>query len=377
MVLQFNRPLEMSGLYVIYANAGAYVEKTGTYGTSHLMEHMVHHLVDCMEDRMHRDGIYMNAFTWCDHVVFMIRGLSSRMEKVVPEYISRLTGINGYSGIDEVSTRQFDNEKNTVMNEYNDSFSSFKEGNSFNAMRKAYGLYGPIGRADDINAFTYEDFRDTYERIFRHPSMVVYVGPRNISIPEPECSPLPGNIERPLVFDDNRKCVLEPVSNNGRRPIDCIGKVPCPVKDSLALDIAIDMLTDGLRSPLYQELREKRGLTYYSCGYQDKFGTVAIPSFWSCTDEAGLNQVMGIYSDVFSHLDKYLSKARYDIVYGSYKARKEQDDILLYEDYSDIMRDTFGWCGSLRGLSDITYEGVLEVANNYISLDKMFFFAGK
>lgn len=376
MILQFTRPLEMSGLYIVYSKAGALVEKPGLFGTSHLMEHLVCHTVDVMEDRARMGGLFKNAFTYGDFVVFALSGLSSRLEPLAREYVGRLTGYGLYPGADGITVAQFENEKRTVMQEYKDAFAEIAHGHALNCLRKTYGLYHAIGLEDDIRRFSYDEFQDTYDKVFRHPAMIIYTGPRNIDLPDVECSTgdaIPGV---PLEFNENRECPLETVASSERHPVECIGKVPCPVEDSLPLKFAIDMLTSGLQSPLYQEIRETRGLSYYSFGGVDRFGKLAIPSFDACTDDKGLNQLLDIYTNVFGHLEQYLTKERFEIVRSTFESRKEQYDVLRYDEYYDVITDRLGYCGSLAGLERVTYDKVIEVANKYIHRDMMYFYVG-
>ena len=360
-------PLAMSGVYVIYGNAGGIYEKDGEYGTSHLMEHMVCHNYDDLRDTFQENGIRANAYTTCDTVVFHITGLTSRVEPLAKEFVARITG--GVS--DHITEEMFENEKKTVLQEYGDTFADPVSCGMLNGIRKIFGGYAAIGRRQDIENFSFDDFRRVYDEKFRRPNLVVYVGPTGINFTGVECADRAGEILCPPVYSENRSIELEQNPVVDRTFITCFSKLVCTREDSMALRIACRMLSSGLNSPLYQEIREKRGLSYFSIGDMERMGPAVIPMFCAATDREKLAELIGVYDMVFGDLDRYLTEERFSLCLNFAKITREENHVLRYENYDDLVVKALGYALDDDELDTLTLDRVKEVANRYISLPQI------
>ena len=359
--------LAMSGVYVIYGNVGGLYEKDGEYGTSHLMEHMVCHNWDDLRDTFQENGIQANAYTGFDLVVFHITGLTSRVEPLAKEFVARVTG-----GIrDNITEEMFETEKKTVLQEYGDTFADPVICGMLNGVRKIYGAFGPIGRRKDIENFTFEDFKRVYEEKFRKPNLVVYVGQTGINFTGLEFATGAGEIMCPPVYREDRKIELETNPGVDRTFVNCFSKMICTKEDSVALKIACRMLSNGLNSPLYQEIREKRGLSYYSIGDIERMGSVVVPLFCSATDKDKAGELISVYDMVFGDLDKYLTEERFNICLNFAKVIREKHLVLRYENYDDFIVKALGYAVDDDELETLTLDRVKEVAFRYLSLPQI------
>lgn len=359
-------PLKMSGLYVIYGNAGAIYEKPGMYGTSHLMEHLVSRTIDDLRDTFQENAIMSNAYTSSDDVVFHITGLTSRLEPLAKDYVAHILG-----GVDMITEEKFENEKKTVLQEYGDTFADPMGGALNNGMRKIFGTYGPIGERKSVENFTYDDMKRVYKETFSKPSLIVYIGPTGINFtgveyidkcPEPSCPP---------VYSENRDIELEPAPGIDRTMVNCFSKQVCTKEDSMALKLACGMLSSGLNSPLYQEIRGKRGLSYYSMGHVERNGSTVIPMFCAATENARVSELLGVYDMVFGDLDKYMTEERFNLCLSMARINREKEIVLRYEYFEDFIVDSLGYAMDERELDTMTYDRVMEVAHRYLSLDKI------
>lgn len=356
-------PLAMSGVYVIYGNAGGIYEKDGEYGTSHIMEHMVCHNYDDLRDTFQENGIQANAYTSCDIVVFHITGLTSRVQPLAKEFVARITG--GVRG--HITEEMFETEKKTVLQEYGDTFSDPIACGMLNGIRKIFGGYAAIGRRQDVENFTFDDFKRVYEERFRKPNLVVYVGPTGINFNGIEFAEGAGQILCPPVYSENRTIELEPSPAVDRNFITCFSKLVCTREDSMAMKIACRMLSSGLNSPLYQEIREKRGLSYFSIGDIERMGSVVIPMFCAATDKDKTAELIGVYDMVFGDLDKYLTEERFNLCLNFAKITKEKNTVLRYENYDDFIVKALGYALDDDELETLTFDRVKEVAARYLS----------
>jgi len=365
-IIELN-PLAMSGVYVIYGNAGGLYEKEGEYGTSHLMEHMVCHNYDDLRDTFQENGIQANAYTGFDLVVFHITGLTSRVEPLAKEFVSRITG-----GMrDSITEEMFENEKRTVLQEYGDTFADPIICGMLNGIRKIYGVYGPIGRRNDIEKFTFDDCKRVYEEKFRKPNLIVYVGPTGINFTGISFATEPGKVMSPPVFREDREIELETNPGVDRTFLNCFSNMVCAKEDSMALKIACRMLSSGLNSPLYQEIREKRGLSYYSMGDIERMGSVVVPIFCASTDTKRAGELVSVYDMVFGDLDRYLTEERFNLCMNFAKITKEKNTVLRYEYYDDLVVRALGYALDDTELETLTLDRVKEVAFRYLALPKI------
>ncbi len=94
------------------------------------------------------------------------------------------------------------------------------------------------------------------------------------------------------------------------------------------------MMCMGLNSPLYQEVREKKGLVYYVSLSTDRFYKNGVNFFSTLTSNKNVDEVISTTEEVFSNPDKYLTKERFDIVKESFKIRFKMNEINRFSNVS-------------------------------------------
>ena len=105
------------------------------------------------------------------------------------------------------------------------------------------------------------------------------------------------------------------------------------------------MLSLGLKSPLYDEIREKRGLVYYIHCYQARYNKQGIISIDTQTSNRNFDGVVDGIQTVLKDTKRFLNKDRFDLVKEYYMVRKEKDEILRY---SNVNQWTFRTDGNLE-----------------------------
>ena len=368
MIKTIKNPLKMSGLFVCYGNAGAVMESKGMCGTSHLMEHMVCKTTDHMRSRFLENGICDNAFTADEYVVFFMTGLTSRLKPMAKEYLQSMTGpVAGLNPmVEKITQEQFENEKRTVLQEYGLHFSNPMRGPVSNALRKWFGYVGAIGLRDDVERFTFHDFHRAYYETFHRPSMVLYVGPGDIRLPQVECAAHNSFRQIPS-YKKNWDIELEQLPDNGRSPIVVSSKRLCTMEDATALQLVLNILSADLNAPLYREIREKRGLSYYSHAYMKTLGDAAVPVFTADTDRKNIGKLKKVYNMVFSDLENYVTEERFRSCVSLAKAVQDTRKILRYEECEDILRKHLDLIRTDVNIGSLTFGRVLEVAKKYLS----------
>ena len=102
------------------------------------------------------------------------------------------------------------------------------------------------------------------------------------------------------------------------------------------------MLSLGLKSPLYQEIREKRGLVYYVHCYQSRMNAQGINTISTQTSNKNFNAVVDSVKIVLDNPGKYLNKDRFNLIKDYYKVRMQKDEILRYKNVNQWINPK-GW----------------------------------
>ena len=347
--------LKMTSIHVVY-NAGALYESKGREGTMHLMEHMVCKNFDDLRDMMQERGITYNAMTGDQNVTFFFKGLESKLSPVKEMLVKRL--ISGFKATEE----QLISEKKVVVEEYLDVFNDQILGNYYNSMRNYYGFHGSIGLRSSIEKFNYADALEVYDAYFKKPVRIVEVGPTKSDFSFVEYSE---DSLGDLGEFGYRETELESVNVNNKLSVIGISKIKCDKKDYPALSLGLSMLGDGLNSPLYIEIREKRGLSYFSWCDSMTYGSHATVLLGSCTEKDRANELCEVYNNVLSNIESYLTVERFDVCKKRAMVIVEKREVLRFENPEDLIVGNGLY--QYEGLESLTFEYVIEVVKKYIN----------
>lgn len=349
--------LKMTSIHVVY-NAGSLYEQAGRKGTMHLMEHMCCKNFDDLRDMMQELGISYNACTSDDHVIFWFKGLESKLSPVKEMLIKRL--VSGFLPTEE----QLVSEKKVVVEEYLDTFNDQIIGNYYNSMRSYYGYAGAIGLRTDIEKFTYNDAVETYNKYFKNPVRIIEIGPTKSNFSFIEYS---DNYTISLPEFNFKETELEAVNTNNKLSVIGISKIKCEKNDYPALALGLSMLGDGLNSPIYQEIREKRGLSYFSWCESMPYGSNATVLLGSCTEKDRVNDLTDVYKMMLSDIGSYLTQERFELCMKRAMVIIEKREVLRFDNPEDLINKDGLY--KYDGLESLTFEYVSEVIKKYINND--------
>ena len=353
----------MSFFGMSYKMGGIY-EKVGQRGCSHLMEHLMCKTFDNMLPQLKRLGVDYNASTSDDRIIFYCSGLEEELVSVLPEWVNRIRSAEPLW-----TEEQFNQERNTVLQEYGDSFNSQMGGVYQNLLRKHYAYCGAIGLKEDIESFTYAD-SIAFSKKFLFPDHTAFVGsstpliigdfPTFDQVVHESKFAIGGYALSLEIVPKEDKTIVGLLGINSLQTIN-------PSHWS-ALNLVISCLTDGLESPLYQEIRDKRGLSYFSSGWLEILGTNCFPVFVASTTNEHTIELQEVYSDFFSgDVGRHISQDRFEDI---------KQDTLLTAKKSKIL----SWAGDgpkslcsftgFEGIDKLTYENVLSYTELF-KLNKM------
>jgi len=359
MIINLKSQTDLSGFYVVYEGS-TNLEKKGWYGISHLMEHLMCKNFDHLQEDFDRDGIDWNAYTSSNEVVFYIQGLDEKVDKWKDEFMKLLGQFN-------VTKEQFENERNIVLEEYMDAFNDQSQSHMLNLSRKLFNDADPIGLRSDLENMKYMDCLQYFDVQYANPSKVINVS-KNNKYKNNSIDFIERKIDKKTIFG-NYDVELE--LNNDFKDKSSISILsPIIETDFTKVHFINAMLSLGLKSPLYQEIREKRGLAYYVHCYQSRINKQGINTISTQTSNKNADKVIESVKEVISNPDKYLTKDRFNLVKDYYKVRMKKDEILRYKSVGKWINPE-GW--DINDILDtVKLKDIREVYDKYYDFDKFY-----
>ncbi len=359
MIINLKSQTELSSFYVVYEGS-TNLEKPGWYGISHLMEHLMCKNFDHLQEDFDRDGIDWNAYTSSNEIVFYIQGLEEKVDKWKHEFIKLLGQFN-------VTKEQFENERNIVLEEYMDCFNNQTESHSLNLSRKLFNDFDPIGLKEDLEKLKFMDCLNYFELQYSKPTKIINVSKakdyKNNTIDFAK-----REIIKPVTFG-NYETTLE-LNNEFKDKTSIVLLSPVIDEDFAYVNFINAMLSLGLMSPLYQEIREKKGLVYYIHCYQSRINNQGISTISTLTSNKNFKAVIDSVKEVLSKPDKYLTKERLNLVKDFYKVRMQKDEILRYKNVNQWIQPE-GW-SVYEILDEVNLKKIKEVYKKYFNFDNFY-----
>lgn len=359
MINNLKSQTELSGFYIVYEGS-TNLEKPGWYGLSHLMEHLQCKTFDHLQEDFDRDGVDWNAYTSSNEVVFFMTGLDEKIDKWKHKFTDLLSEF-------KITKEQFENERKIVLEEYSDSMNSQTEVHILNLSRKLFNDFDAIGLRKDLENLKFLDIMNFWELQFAKPTKIINVS-KNKQYKNPTIDFSERTIVKPLTYG-NHKTPLE-LGNEFKDKTSIAILSPVINEDFAYVHFINSMLSLGLKSPLYQEIREKKGLVYYVHCYQSRCNTQGITTIATQTSNKNSKEVIDSVKTIISKPDKYLTKDRFNLVKDYYKVRMQKDEILRYKNVNQYINPE-GW--SVYDILDtVNLKKIKEVYQKYYDFDKFY-----
>ena len=359
MIVNLKSQTDLSGFYVVYEGS-TNLEKKGWYGISHLMEHLMCKNFDHLQEDFDRDGIEWNAYTSNNEIVFYLTGLDDKVNKWKGEFMNLLGQFN-------VTKEEFENERKIVLEEYLDAMNGQTEVHQINLFRKLFNDFGPIGLKEDIENMKFLDIINFWELQYSKPTKII-----NVSKNKPYKNKTIDFAQREIIktvsFGDHK--VPFELGNEFKDKSSLIMLSPIIEEDFAYVHFINAMLSLGLKSPLYQEIREKRGLVYYVHCYQSRMNNQGVNMIATQTSNKNFNAVVEATKLVLENPKKYLTKDRFNLVKDYYKVRMQKDEILRYKNVNQFINPE-GW-SVYDILDDVKFKKVKEVYDKYYQFDNFY-----
>ena len=356
-VINVKSQTQLSGFYIVFKNS-TLGENKGTFGVSHLGEHLLFKNIEDMLDIFDIDGIGNNAYTSDTEIVVLFTGLEEYLSKHKKTILDKILTFN-------ITKEQFENERKIVIEEYKMYFNKQAENHQLNLYRKKFGNFGAIGLLEDLENITYDEFKEFYDRQFSKPHMIINVSKDSEFETDIEFST--ETFDKVIHYGDY-DVALEPYNNkNGK--ISIINMSEVITEDFAIVNFITDLIGSGLKSPIYDEIREKRGLVYYINSYLDRIsdqsGVVIISSE---TADNNVEEFQKTLKYVLDNPKKFITQERFDIVKQSTEIKLKKQDINRYNSVDKYISPKEWQVESILG--DITLEKVMKIYDKYFNFDK-------
>ena len=356
MIINLKSQTDLSGFYIVYKGS-TNLETKGIRGISHVSEHLMCKDFDHLQDEFERKGISWNAYTDSNSIVFYFTGLS---EYLSPYRKVLLDLLQNFRPTEE----QFSDEVRIVIEEYKDYFSNQSYSHFLNLSRKIFNDYDAIGSLKDLESLSYNDIISFIDKQYVAPSKII-----NVSKEDDFNESIVFNtykLNTKLEYGNNE--FEEELGNVFKDKSSVILLSPILTKDKGKIKFICDMISNGLQSPLYKEVREKRGLSY---GVDCSMSTVGNSSVVGILVSTSNDKVDELLETLKNTLDdvSILSQERFDITKERLIVSRKKSAINRYNNVSK-------WIDDSETVDDIldtvTFEELKEIYPKYFAFDKMY-----
>jgi predicted Zn-dependent peptidase len=236
-----------------------------------------------------------------------------------------------------------------------------------NLSRKLFGDYDPIGLKEDLEKLKYMDCLNFFELQYAKPTKIINVS-KNKPYKNNKIDFAKRDIKKTIEFGNND--VPFELNNDWKDKTSIAILSPIIEEDFAYVHFINAMLSLGLKSPLYQEIREKKGLVYYVHCYQSRVNNQGINTISTQTSNKNYNGVVDAVKEVITNPDKYLTKERFNLVKDYYKVRMAKDEILRYKNVNQYINPE-GW--SVYDILDkVNMKKIKEVYKKYYNFDDFY-----
>jgi len=376
MVMQEINPLKMASLHIVYNNMSPLDEKDGRRGIFHLIEHMIGVTLDPILPELHEYAIMDDMMTSHEHVIATFSGTAEAIEKFAHKIVNKLITASS----ENITEELFEMERDAVYNEIAELGSDFNAVMLRDGLRKVYGIHAPEGDIEDVEKYTFEQFKKDFDKYVPHPSSICYVGPRALDLPDLAKNPYSGASvgkfpKVKMVANAKAKrsdiAIDEDASFVG---ISAFGTKPITNdKEYAAVNIACRMLGGGSESTMFTELRTNRHLVY-SCNVSvEPFRKAALPIFFTSASADKAREVISCMKNILEHADKYLTEEKFNRCKNMLNMVLKQQKIMRFTAPGNLTR--LGMINDEIETPHITYRYMMRVVRKYFGKGSFRFFA--
>lgn len=360
MILNINSITDLSSFYVIYETS-IKNETYGIRGLSHFVEHLMCKGFNDILNDFEKNGINWNAYTSDFRIVFYLNGLDEYLKDYRNIFLEKLLTFN-------INEKDVENEKKIIMEEYSDTFNKQSNAHFLNLYRKLFNNYNPIGEKNDILNFNSKICTDYWNKYYYTPTKIVNVS-KNSKF-ESDIKFNNYNNDYNINYINNNDFIYES-SNIYKSKTSIIYLSPMIDDDFPYINFAATLLGNGLKSPLYQEIREKNGLIYYINCYLDNLtNNNSVIQISTETSDDKINLLNDTLFDILKNKEKFITKDRFEIIKRSYEIHYKKNEINRYSNINKYINPDKWLIEPF--LKDMTLDRIYYIYDKYFNLDNFY-----
>ncbi len=367
----------------VFVRTGSQHESRKQSGISHVVEHMAFKGTatrDCQRINLdaERLGAEVNAHTDKDHTAFHVEGL----ERDLPAFVELLADIVLNSTF---PAEELERERQVILHEFTE-FDEDPAGMAFQLFDRAcWGLHPAaqpvIGNRANLKRFTRDDLLAYVKGQYTAANVVVTVAGA-LARPEAFVAEVERHFGAMPAGQANR--VEPPVWRGGLKLRRMGGSSQChavlgfpapPLGDDahLAHTLAAALLGEGMSSPLLDQIRERRGLAYYTACSAD---ILPLAGQFVIEGSTAPEQADQFFAEVAALLRRHaeqadpegLARARNQITVRALRALEQPSrrlegaaqDLFTF----DRLRDTHEWLAQLHAVPADAVQAVFEAMHD-------------
>lgn len=359
MVINKLSQTDLSGFYVVYKGS-CLLEDEGERGLSHLMEHLLCKTYDELLPEFDAYAVDWNAWTSQKDIVFFINGLDEHVNRFKYKIIDALKNFN-------ITQEQLDNEISIVKSEYYMSFNDSTQGHFLNVWRKYYDFYNPIGAMEDLNNITLDKCYEFYGKQFKNPSEIINISKHSEFNANDMEFFNPDLTSKIYEFNDHSNFELEPFPVGENYDSLIMLSKPLPEDTAHTAHFVSRLLSHGLVSPLYREIREKHGLLYNLSLFSYALNNDTVPVFYAPIHRDNVPKTVDLMKEILSKPEQYIS---FDDFLKMKSLFKNQYKIMSINNHSNITEELSPEVKKLKdNLQSLTYEDCIDLINKAYQMD--------
>lgn len=381
MIINVQNNIKLSSFYIVFGGS-TMQEHSGNFGASHICEHLVCKSFKHLYDDFQRYGISWNAYTSSSEVVFFMTGLRDFVDGYKYPFLDAILNYNP-------TEEDLENEKKIVLEEYKDAFNQQSYSHYLNLHRKVFGSYNPLGLRSDIENFTIEDCREYLNLFYKKPTKIINVGKGHHSDFKRDIDFRENINYKPIYYKETPKENFFLIKEDddlykipkGKIPLELINDFnskssiinlsPVITEDFTYVNFVCSMLSSGLNSPLYQEVREKLGLVYYIQCDNDKINDASsVITISTETSNENVQIVQDTIANVLKNKEQFLTQERFDIVKDNILVKLQKNDILRHENVSKYLNPQSWNIENI--INTITLDDVYRIVDKYFQWDNFY-----
>lgn len=360
MILNINSQTELSGFYVIY-NRTIINEYEGIFGISHLIEHLMsHNLNNDLIEKFQNAGMAWNAYTSPTNIVFYLSGLDKHVYKYKNDFLDKLSYI-------DITQNNFELEKKVLLEEYTSIFNMQSTSHLLNLYRKLMGSYNSIGKKENIQNINLDTCKNHFIKYYSKPSKIINVSKNNPMDDEIDFNDFKNdykvkyNIKEKIEFYKHKR-ILNKSSVIYMSPI---------IDDDWSVVFFINyLLSNGINSPLYNNVRKKSGLSYYIRCNIDRLSDYSGVNIISTeTDDDKVDKLIKTIDYTLLNSD-FLNIEKFDQVKNSIINKIDTVDINRYSNVETYIKPD-EWSIE-KNIHNITLDKVIDVYNKYFNINNFY-----